>query len=89
MDFPSHLWQRTYNHKGSRESTVTSAMEEVILTHAKKLFEFPIKKSIFFLLGHTRVIGLKRNQLYTPTDHQLSPHHMAKISFSSSPRLGV
>lgn len=39
-------------------------------------------------MEHKRVIGLKRNQLYTPTVHQLSPHHRVKISFSSSLKLG-
>jgi len=53
-----------------------------------KMLLSPIEKRIFFLRGHKRVIGLKRNQLYTPTVHQFSLHHRAKMSFSSSRRLG-
>lgn len=64
-----------------------SVMEELILTHQKCIVS-PKEGSIFSLLGHKRVIGLKRNQLYTPTVHQLSPHHRVKISFSSSLQVG-
>lgn len=64
-----------------------SVMEVVILTHGKNALCFQQRRAFSFL-GHKRIIGLKRNQLYTPTVHQLSPHHRAKISFSSSARLG-
>lgn len=60
-----------------------SVMEEVILTQAKNALCLQKRGAFSFSLD-IKVIGLKRNQLYTPTVHQLSPHHRLKISSSSS-----
>lgn len=60
-----------------------SVREQVILTHSKNALS-----QEHFLSLEMRVICLKKNQWYTPTAHQLSPHHRAKISFNYSHRLG-